>query len=160
MTWKVQTTFQIRPRWLMLVIYENIFLRFNGQVLEQKQTCLLFPGSLRRQLTAWSVVKICFVVFVFPHCCLPLFHLEELFPFTAWKQAAGQQQVSLVVRSVGQSSCFFLSESTPIVSDHASCCSNKSCFKKKMFHPLFIFTECFCICNFFLSFKFSSMRKK
>lgn len=60
--------------------------------------------GLGKQLALWSVVKICFVVFVFPHRCLPLFHSEELFPFSAWKQAAGQQQVSLflVVRSLGQ----------------------------------------------------------
>lgn len=62
----------------------------------------------------------CLIVLVFPHCCLPLFHLEELFPCSAWKQAAGQQQVSLflVVRSLGQPPFFFLStmsQSTPIV---------------------------------------------
>lgn len=69
----------------------------------------VFFTGLLRQLTACSVVKICFVVFLFPHCCLPLFHLEELFPFSAWKQAAGQQQVSLflVVRSFGQLSFIF-----------------------------------------------------
>lgn len=77
--------------------------------------------DLGRQLNALSVVKICFVVFVFPHCCLPLFHLEELFPFSAWKQAPGQQQVSLflVVRSLGQPLFVFflptMSQSTPIV---------------------------------------------
>lgn len=60
--------------------------------------------GLGRQQSVWSVVKTCSVVFVFPHCCLPLFLLEELFPFPAWKQAAGQRQVSLlfVVRSPGQ----------------------------------------------------------
>lgn len=69
----------------------------------------VFFTGLLRQLTACSVVKICFVVFLFPHCCLPLFHLEELFPFSAWKQAAGQQHVSLflVVRSFGQLSFIF-----------------------------------------------------
>lgn len=81
------------------------------------QSSILFLGSIvfvfisflivhiwGRQLTAFSAVKMCFVVFLFPQCCLPLFHFEAVFPFSAWKQAAGQQQVSLsrVVRSSGQ----------------------------------------------------------
>lgn len=80
---------------------------FNGSCYALAFHSLGFTG-LVWQLTAWSVVKTCFVVFVFPHCCLPLFQLEELFPLSAWKQAAGQQQVSLflVVRSLGQPSFF------------------------------------------------------
>lgn len=60
---------------------------------------LTFPGITGSD--RW-LVKMCIIVLVFPHCCLPCFHLEEMFPFAAWKQAAGQQQVSLflVVRSL------------------------------------------------------------
>lgn len=72
------------------------------QIYSLLETFPGFTGS-DRWLTAMSaVVKMCIIVLVFPHCCLPRFHLEEMFPFAAWKQAAGQQQVSLflVVRSL------------------------------------------------------------
>lgn len=58
----------------------------NGGSDRQVSDCRLLPEQ-----------KCDIIVLVFPHCCPPLFHLEEMFPFCGWKQVAGQQQVSLVV---------------------------------------------------------------
>lgn len=112
-----------------------------------------FTG-LGRQLTALSVVKLCSVVFVFPHRCLPLFHLEELFPFSAWKQAAGQQQVSLflVVRSLGQPPFFFF-VFLPAMSQSNSVIKIMFCLQLFKSHGGFVFQNLhfqlmFCACHF------------
>lgn len=58
-------------------------------------TSMRCGGQISGRLPSKQWRKCDVIVLVFPHCCPPLFRLEEMFPCSGWKQVAGQQQVSL-----------------------------------------------------------------